>query len=229
MAQKTRHSHKKQIAPRRWLVLSAWSPELSELRRLLGSKAKSSTKIEACGVGLVEAATGAALAIAREQPDAVLFVGTAGRYKNRLPELTLGDALAAHELHLWSEQVTRGRAYFPAPLPATLKTTPALLRRAVALGLPAASVACPLGINTHPPRKAGSSDVENLEAFAVGRAAARQGLPFVAILGISNLVGPSAHAQWKKHARAAAAAACRAAYGLITESRRPFHGTARGQ
>jgi nucleoside phosphorylase len=228
MAQKTRYSHRKQIAARRWLVLSAWSPELSELRRLLASKAKSSTVVEACGVGLVEAAMGAALAIARERPDAVLFVGTAGRYKNRLPGLALGDVVAARELHLWSEDVTRGSAYFPAPLPITLKTTSALRRRAVALGLPEADVACPLGITTHSPQNSGP-DVENLEAFAVGRAAARQGLPFMAILGISNLVGPSAHAQWKKHARAAAAAACQAAHALIAESRRPFHSTARGQ
>lgn len=234
MAQKTRPSHRKQEIPRRWLVLSAWDPELVELRRLL-KLSKTSTVITACaGVGLVEAAMGAALLIAREEPDAVLFLGTAGLHKGHLPGVDLGGVVAARELRLWSANVASGRAYFPAPLPATLQPTADLLGLAGRLGLPLASVACPLGISTQAvrsprvPRKA-APDVENLEAFAVGRAAARLGLPFMAILGISNLVGAAAHAQWKKHAQAAAAAACRTGYTFMAESRRPVHLAARGQ
>jgi len=62
-------------------------------------------------------------------------------------------------------------------------------------------------------------DVENLEAFAVARAAAAAGLPFAAILGISNNVGPSAHAAWKRNATGAAAAACHAALEVIDRAR----------
>lgn len=174
---------------------------------------------------------GAALAIDREQPDAVLFVGTAGLYKNRLPGVELDEVVAARELRLWSAEVSAGRAYFPAPLPALLQPTAQMLRLANELRMPLANVACPLGISTQAvryPRDA-APDVENLEAFAVGRAAARLNLPFMAILGISNQVGPSAHAQWKKHAGAAAVAACRMAYTFIAESRRPLDRTARGQ
>jgi len=232
MAQKTRHSHRKQDVPRRWLVLSAWDPELVELRHLLEEEAKSSTITAVCaGVGLVEAAMGAALAIAREQPDAVLFVGTAGQYKNRLPGLAPGDVVVARELRLWSAEVASGSAYFPAPLPAVLRPTLSILRLAEGLGLPLALVSCPLGISRRYSRipRGAAPDVENLEAFSVGRAATRLGLPFLAVLGISNLVGPSAHVQWKKHARAAAAAACRAAYALVNESRRPLDRAARRQ
>jgi nucleoside phosphorylase len=234
MAQKTRPSHRKQDIPRRWLVLSAWDLELVELRRLL-KLSKSSTVTTACaGVGLVEAAMGAALLIARNKPDAVLFLGTAGLYKGRVPGVDLGGVVAARELRLWSANVASGRAYFPAPLPATLQPTAGLLGLAERLGLPLASVACPLGISTQAvrssrvPRK-DAPDVENLEAFAVGRAATRLGLPFMAILGISNRVGAAAHAQWKKHAQTAAAAACRTAYTLMAESRRPVHLATRGQ
>jgi purine-nucleoside phosphorylase len=206
-------------------VLSAWSPELAELRRLLRSKTKGA-KISAAsaGVGLVEAAMGATLAIAREQPEAVLFVGTAGKYKGRLPGLELGDAVAVRELTLWSDEVASGRAYFPAPLPSLVKTTPFLCRQVFALGLPLVTVACPLGIHTKVARPAIAvrPDVENLEAFAVARAAARYGLPFMAILGISNLVGPSAHREWRTHARAASSAACRAAHALMSQSGRPL-------
>jgi purine-nucleoside phosphorylase len=216
------------------LVLSAWEPELVELRRLL-NVTKASTLITACaGVGLVEAAMGAALSISREQPEAVLFVGTAGLYKNRLPGVEVGDVVAACELRLWSAVVAAGRAYFPSPLPALLQPTAEMLRLADRLEMPLAKVACPLGISTQAKRspripRDAAPDVENLEAFAVGRAATRLGLPFMAILGISNLVGPSAHAQWKKHAGAAAEAACRMAYTFIAESRRPLDRTARGQ
>jgi len=100
----------------------------------------------------------------------------------------------------------------------------ALRRIAAASGLLLADVACPLAITSRPaPVKRGSRapacDVENLEAFAVARAAAAADLPFAAILGISNAVGPSAHAAWKRNATRAAAAACRAALEVIERSR----------
>jgi nucleoside phosphorylase len=54
------------------------------------------------------------------------------------------------------------------------------------------------------------ADVENLEAFAVARAAAAAKIPFAAALGISNRVGPNSHPEWRVHAGAAALAACAA-------------------
>jgi nucleoside phosphorylase len=77
-----------------------------------------------------------------------------------------------------------------------------------------ADVACPLAISARPTRTS-NCDVENLEAFAVARAAATAGIPFIAILGISNTVGPMAHAEWKRNAARAAAAACGAALDVI--------------
>jgi futalosine hydrolase len=214
-------------APRRWLVLAAWPPELTELRRLLRKSEMGIGKqivARAAGVGLVEAAIGASAAIAQVKPEAVMFVGTAGLYPGRRPDLVLAGVVAVRRLVLWADGVATGDTYLPPALPATQETTVALRRIAVAAGLLVADVACPLAITSRPApvrRGARSStcDVENLEAFAVARAAVTAGLPFAAILGISNIVGPSAHAAWKRNATRAAATACRAALDVIETAR----------
>ena len=208
-------------APRRWLVLAAWLPELTELRRLLRQRTSEEIVARAAGVGLVEAAIGATTAIAQVKPEAVMFVGTAGLYPGRRPDLALAGVVAARRLVLSADGVASGHAYLPPALPATQETTVVLRRIAAATGLLLADVACPLAITFRPAAvgrraRAQLCDVENLEAFAVARAAVTAGLPFAAILGISNAVGPSAHAAWKRNATRAAAAACRAALEVST-------------
>jgi futalosine hydrolase len=153
-----------------------------------------------------------------------MFVGTAGSYPGRRPDFALTGVVAARRLFLWADGVATGDAYLPPALPATQESTVALRRVAAASGLLLADVACPLAITSRPApvkrdSRAPACDVENLEAFAVARAAAAAGLPFAAILGISNAVGPSAHATWKRNATRAAAAACRAALEVIERSR----------
>jgi nucleoside phosphorylase len=86
---------------------------------------------------------------------------------------------------------------------------------AAATGLSVADVACPLGITRALPvaqklRKATGAALENLEAFAVARAAAHANVPFTAILGVANHVGPEGHVQWRQYGDRAAAAACAA-------------------
>jgi futalosine hydrolase len=219
-------------ALKRWLVLAAWPPELAELRRLLRHRKSHIGTLKgfappvvarAAGVGLVEAAIGTTAAIAEVRPDAVMFVGTAGSYPGSRPDLALAGVVAARRLVLSADGVATGDAYMPPPLPATQVTTLTLRRIAAAAGLLMADVACPLAITSRPAAvgrhaRALACDVENLEAFAVARAAATGGLPFVAILGISNAVGPSAHATWKRNATHAAVAACRAALEVIERS-----------
>ena len=209
-------------ALRRWLVLAAWPPELAELRRLLRHRSDTGLRVvaRAAGVGLVEAAIGATSAIAEVKPDAVMFVGTAGSYPGLRPDLALAGVVAARRLLLSADGVATGDAYLPPRLPATQETTLTLRRVAAAAGLLMADVACPLAITSRSAAlghraRTPACDVENLEAFAVARAAATAGLPFAAILGISNAVGSSAHAAWKRNATRAAAAACRAALKMI--------------
>ena len=220
---RTSPTHQRHLL-KRWLVLAAWPPELAELRRLLRQMGSAPDVVtRAAGVGLVEAAIGATAAIAEVKPDAVIFVGTAGSYPGRRPDLALAGVVAARHLLLLADGVATGDAYLPSALPATQETTVALRRIAAGSGLLMADVACPLAITSRPaPAERGSRapacDVENLEVFAVARAAAAAALPFAAILGISNTVGPSAHAAWKRNATRAAAAACRAALEVIEQS-----------
>ena len=74
-------------------------------------------------------------------------------------------------------------------------------------------VACPLAITRSAAlgrriAEATGAALENLEAFAVGRAAAAAGVPFAAVLGVANRVGPQGHEEWQRHHRAASRAAC---------------------
>jgi purine-nucleoside phosphorylase len=216
------------MPPIRTLVLSAWEPEVAPLRRLLrGSPLARDVALEAIGVGTVDAAVGAAHALARTRPRRTIFVGTAGVYPGAARALPVGTAAVAGELRLVSTATLRGDAYHPAPLVAAAETTPALRARLAAAAADAVAsvqVACPLAI-THTAalarRIAGTgAALENLEAFAVARAAAAARVPFAAVLGVSNVVGPKAHAEWRANHLAASRAACHVVWSLLRAGRR---------
>ncbi len=197
------------------LIVSAFAPELAPLVAWLrGRRAKASgVRCASVGIGLVDAAAGAAAAIARVGPRAVLFVGTAGSYGARP---TIGQVAVARRIHLASTAVVRGQGYLPAPMQRTVLADGPLRRALLRAGPPSAAtadVATPLAITSA--RRLGSAlaaahsaTVENLEAFAVARAAERAGLPFAAVLGIANRVGPEAHREWVRHQVRATEAAC---------------------
>jgi nucleoside phosphorylase len=228
----------------RTLVLSAWEPEVEPLRRLLSAHARQQSKgkgrsragldveLDAVGVGTVDAGIGAAGAIARVKPRRVIFVGTAGVYpaatRTRARSLAIGSAALAGELRLVSAAALRGDAYHPAPLVAAATTTPTLLHllaRAAGAETPApiVQVACPLAITRAPALArrfaATGAALENLEAFAVARAAAAAGVEFAAVLGISNQVGPRAHNEWRAHHLAASRAACHLVWAFLRAGR----------
>jgi purine-nucleoside phosphorylase len=205
-------------SPGRLLVLSGWEPELAALRAALGARPALRRRLSArpAGVGLVDSGIGAARAIAEVKPRAVIFVGTAGIYPSAGGELAVGQAVLARRLLLVSSAALRKEAYFPRPLPVAVETD-ADLRRALARAarLPIADVACPTAITSARPAARRVAETtgcaaENLEAFAVGRAAVFAGLPFAAVLGLSNAVGPTAHDEWRAYAPKASAAACAA-------------------
>lgn len=196
----------------RILVLSAFEPELTELRRLLAAPAvpRSVAAGVVCapaGIGLPDAAAGAAAALARHRPRQVVFIGTAGSY---LPTVPVGGVVVARRLHLTSAAVARGQGYLPGPLVSDAPTDADLRRSLVRAAAVAqvrtrnADVATTLAITTSPAlarafAAATGAAAENLEVFAVARAAAIAGVPFAAVLGISNRVGPRAHEEWRRH------------------------------
>lgn len=164
---------------------------------------------EVVGVGPVPAAARAAALVATLRPARVVLVGTAGAYGEALE---LGRPIAASSLGWSSGVAALGLGYVPRP-PAPLAADPAML---AALGLPRHPVLTTAAITTDPElaeRLGEGWAAEHLEAYGVARACADLGVPFAAVLGISNRVGPRAHDEWlawreraQDAARAAAAA-----------------------
>jgi nucleoside phosphorylase len=197
------------------LIVAAFAPELRALGRIFARDTASGAAPTraAVGVGLIEAAAGAARVLEQQKPRALILVGTAGIYPGT--KLSIGQAVVAGTVHLASASVAAEAAYYPGPLPAKAEATPLGAAIAQAARLSIADVACPLGITRDAAvarqlKRATGAALENLEAFAVARAAAHAGVPFAAVLGIANYVGPEAHAEWKQNGDKAAATACAA-------------------
>ncbi|MCB9664613.1 MAG: hypothetical protein H6732_10915 [Alphaproteobacteria bacterium] len=168
----------------------------------------------ALGIGALRAAAAAARLLAVRRPEAVVLVGSAGAYPGGPAP---GGAVASARLGLEGGVADLGRGYDPAPAP-VLASDEALAAR---LGLPRADVLTVHAVTTDPAlvaARAGAWGVEHMEAWGVAWAAAEAGVPFVAVLGLANEVGPQAHAQW----RVGRAAAERAAQEAV---RRLVHGS----
>ncbi|HEY4183982.1 MAG TPA: hypothetical protein VGP07_02895 [Polyangia bacterium] len=198
------------------LIVSAFAPELAPLARWLEGDGRALSRRLAClpvGIGLVDAAAGAAEAMARVHPELVIFIGTAGSYGGGP---AIGEVAIARRLRLVSTAVLRKQGYLPGPMRQMTTADRALQGELLRAGRPnarAADVATPLAITRTRGlaariASAASATVENLEAFAVARAAERGSARFAAILGIANQVGPAAHRQWVAHQAQATAAAC---------------------
>ena len=201
----------------RTLVVSAWEPEIAPLRGMLPADARRWVAA-AAGVGAVEAAVGASRAIARWRPEHVIFVGTAGVYPGPTSRSArIGSVAVAADLRAVSTAALRGHSYVAGPQPMRAQAASKLSAELVR-GLPGTPrrtsiVACPTAITRSAAlarRIAADTGAafENLEAFAVARAAAAAGVDFAAVLGVSNVVGPSGHREWRVNHDAASHAAC---------------------
>jgi futalosine hydrolase len=205
------------------LVVSAFEPEIAPLRRLAAGRSSRTLAMLPVGIGAVEAAVGAARAIAAARPARVIFAGTAGIYARTRPTVALGTVALASELILVSTAALRGDGYLPAPQVVRDESAAALcaeLRGRRYPEVPMLPVACPLAITRTAAlgnriARATGAGLENLEAFAVARAARAAGLPFAAVLGVANEVGPAGHQQWRDNHLAASRAACRVIAQLL--------------
>lgn len=172
------------------------------------------------GIGAVDAAAGTARAILQHRPHRVLFVGTAGVYlrgagRGDSPReaLSIGGAAIAGEIVCVSTAALRGDGYLPEPQVVRASSSPRLSASLSANAGPWATVACPLAITRSATlarriATATGASLENLELFAVARAAATAGVDFAAVLGVANRVGPVGHDEWRAHHRRASRAAC---------------------
>jgi nucleoside phosphorylase len=197
----------------RTLIVSAFEPELAALRRMV--RGRRGIVLEPVGIGAIDAAVGAARAIARVRPDRVLFVGTAGIYGGlKEARQAIGTAVVARQVLCVSTAALKGEAYLPGPMVLKVPRSPGL--QTALAGGPAGvarDVACPLAITRSATlgrriAEATGATLENLEAFAVARASAAAGAPFAAVLGVANRVGPTGHTEWRRHHHAASRAVC---------------------
>ena len=168
------------------LLLAAFPPELGPLR-----DAPPKGWTTACtGVGALTAAATTARLLAERRPSAVVFLGTCGRYDERLG---LFECLWATEAIATSLEELRGGAYRPAiertrwtatlagPLPGRTVAVPPAITRTLEGARTLAAVA----------------PVEHLELTGVYAACEAAGVPFGAALVVVNDVGPEASIQWK--------------------------------
>lgn len=166
----------------------------------------------ALGVGPVVAAAAAGAMLVRENPRAVVLVGTAGTYAGGPP---IGAVVAAGTLGLASTAAARGLGYVPMA-PGLLTVNSWLFEAA---GVPAARVLTVAAITTDPALAAEYGrewEVEHMEAYAVAHACSVAEVPFLALLGITNDVGPDAHRQWLAN-RDAAQEAVQAVVGRMLQ------------
>lgn len=165
----------------------------------------------ALGVGVVPAGLATARLLAVERPDAVVLVGTAGAYPGGPP---IGTVVTARRVGLVSGTALLGLGYVPRA-PGPLLADAALT---AALALPTADVACLVAITTDPAlaaRVGADWQVEHMEAYGVAAACVAAGVPFAIVLGITNVVGPGAHAEWLAHRGACQDAAAAAVARLV--------------
>lgn len=176
------------------LVLAAVDEELGDLPGI------------AVGIGPVAAAATAAAVLAERRPSAVVLIGTCGAYRSGPP---IGTVVVADRVGLSFGVAAMGLGYVPRP-PAPIACATDLVAGVVG---PRLSVLTCGAVTTDPVLADRLSDgwaCEHLEAFGVAFACQAAGVPFAAVLGVANVVGPDAHVEWLTH-RETAQAATRAA------------------
>lgn len=167
------------------LLLSAFAPELGSLAK----ETPPGWEIATVGVGAVSATAATTALVVDRWPEAVVFLGTCGRYDRRL---ALFDCLWATEAIATSLEELRGGAYrprverqrWPALLPGALPGHAVVVPPAITCTAEGAALLGTLG------------PVEHLELTGVFEACRLTGVPCGAALVVVNDVGPEAQAQW---------------------------------
>lgn len=197
--------------------LAAWHPRVSVMDHAAHLRLAGHDVLAVpVGVGPVEAALGAALAMQRFRPRMAILAGTCGAFPGT--GLAVGDVVVVESAALTSSDAAAGLSYVPgSPIPAT--PDPELLGRLRERGLRSAACATAVAITVDPGHVRALAGqgfaVEHLEAAGFLRAAARCAVPAACVLGVANEVGPGAHEAWKANAPAAAAAALAAVEALL--------------
>lgn len=168
---------------------------------------------EIIGIGPVNAAIGTMRQLQARRPAWVVLVGTCGAYTKDIP---IGTVIVGEVLGWACPGVVADVAYGVAD-PAPVASDADLRRRFPARGARVWTTPAITTDGAVVDALSRIADVEHLETWAVARACAELCVPFVPVLGVSNHVGPDAHAEWVAHrgkAEEAARAVVRAGLGL---------------
>lgn len=166
--------------------------------------------IRIAGVGLVDAAIGTVRAIYETQPDSVVYIGTCGAH--RASGLAIGNIVVAASACIGSGDIARNEMRMPTLLASEIAcdgdlSSELITQVATSTERRVASVrvSCTLGVTESDALaealcESNRCDVENLEAFAVVRAASP--IPTAVILGVTNIVGIDGGRDWHANFRA---------------------------
>ncbi|MCS6856588.1 MAG: hypothetical protein NZM37_02640 [Sandaracinaceae bacterium] len=167
--------------------------------RIEGSLRGLSIRSKLIGFGGIHAASATSRGILATQPRAVIFVGTAGLYPGPVSAEPC-EVVVATEVVTIDVGVLHGHAEWPFGVHRNLKAHPAIVGgflsvrphlKTMRVGSPAAFTR-----NDGLARliaSQGNVELENTEAYGVALAAASSSCPFACVLGISHLVGSTAH------------------------------------
>lgn len=185
-------------APMKLLICGAFAPEIAQLQHHYEDN--PSIIVAPVGIGAIAAASTTTALIAQHAPSHILFTGTCGILTPS--PLSIGEVVRAKTIHLGDIGALAGDNHLPEAMTTPITSIHFLDSQN---SIPERDVFCPLAI-THSETGAAllrqnfpGGCVENLECFAVAWAATQNRLPFEAILGISNTIGPNGHAEWKTH------------------------------
>jgi nucleoside phosphorylase len=197
-------------APVDILIVAAAGAELAAVQLADNRRSSFRVALEAIGVGMPAAAVGTMQALAKHQPQAVILLGSCGAFRDNTSAEILTPVLP-DTLKLVDAAVVLGEAAHPDVMPITAQVDRAL-HAGLYDAIPQAvlgAVATTSGITTSDAlasrlAKESACVAENLEAIAVAFACAAYGVPFAALLVITNVVGSRGRGDWKTHFKAAA-------------------------
>jgi nucleoside phosphorylase len=200
------------------LVAAAFDPELEPLRQILGAGLRGRVGercvvARAVGIGLPDAAVGAARLLAEIAAPVVVLTGTCGAYEGA--SLALDSVIASRRVYLADALALAGASQYPAPMLTAIDADPLLVESMERAGARPVDVAATLAITVDGAaasslRQRTGASVEHLEAFAVAMACRRAQRRFVAVLGVANAVGARAREEWRAHQAGASEAAAAA-------------------
>lgn len=197
------------------LICSAWHEEIKELANY--DLAPSFYRAETLGIGFFEAGLNLRKILEKNSSiSQIVFLGTAGSYNYNL---RIGDLVAVRDTNLLNSASLLGYAYVPRPYEFIRSHHQYDLPQALCLS--SLEITCSPDLSqkilTHYAQQS-TIIVENMELYGIARTASSYGIPWTALLGISNYTDENAHADWQKNHQTISQSLCKKAAEAISIS-----------